>query len=123
MTRVHERLALPEPVQRAVIELIDAMRQQYPTAQFEVRRGTEDPEETFIMVTVDLEDPDEILAPILDRLLTMQLDDGLPIYVIPMHTRRRIAETRERIAALRPHREGVVAPATRRTRSADTRRG
>src|SRR5579871_8535 len=113
MKSADERLILQEPVQAAVTELIGLMQQRFPTATFAVRRGTEDPDETFIMATVDLEDPDDLLTPILDRLLNVQLEEGLPVYVVPVHTPERIAGTRRRIASQRSRRaKAAVSPSS-----------
>ncbi len=85
---------LSEPVQRAVLELTGLIVQQFPTASLEVAHGIDDPEDIFIIAEVDIDDPDDVLQVVLDRMLALQLDDGIPVYVVPVHTPRRIAETR-----------------------------
>lgn len=113
MIREHKQLMLPEPVQAAVTELTGLMRQCCPTATFAVHRGTEDPEETFITATVDVEDPDEVLTPVLDRLLTLQLDEGIPVYVVPVHTPKRTAQTRRSLTVQEARRDAGALPPTR----------
>jgi len=103
---------VPEPVRRAVSELTGLIHQHFPTATFQVRRGVEDPEETFITTTVDIEDPDEVLEPIMDRMLALQLDEEVPVYVVPVHTPERIAETQRRIATHLQRRDTEALPLT-----------
>ena|SRR5579883_1423039 len=78
--------------QQAVNELIDMVKQRYPTASFEVGPGPENPEATHIIVTVDVDDPDEVTDLVLERELELQIDEGIPVYVIPIHTPERVAE-------------------------------
>lgn len=70
-------------VRDAVTELQGTIRACFPTASFEVAQG-EDPVGTYVTVTVDIDDPDEVLDLVMDRLLDMQIEDGLPVYVIPV---------------------------------------
>lgn len=86
---------------RAVAELAGAIRGRYPTATFRVRPGVDDPEATYLVATVDVEDPDAVLDLVVDRLLELQLDEHLPINVLPVHTPERVAETRQRLAQRR----------------------
>lgn len=78
--------------QQAVTELIDMIQQRYPTASFEVGPGPENPEATHIIVTVDIDDPDEVTDLVIERELELQIDEGIPVYVIPIHTPERVAE-------------------------------
>lgn len=99
MKEHQEPLSLPRPIAAALSELQACIAQHFPTASFRVRRGVDDPGQTYLITTVDIEDPDEVMDSILDRLLELQLDEGLPINVVPIHTPERVAETRKRIAA------------------------
>jgi hypothetical protein len=78
-------------VQSALAELQDMIRSRYPTAIFVAAVG-EDPDGVYLTAAVDLEDPDEVLDVVIDRLLEIEIDEGLPIYVIPSRTSNRIAE-------------------------------
>lgn len=73
----------------AVVELQGLIQHNYPDACFEVRRG-EDPEGTYVLVTVDIEDPDEVVDVYVERLLELQVDEGLPLYVIPIRPLSRV---------------------------------
>src|SRR5215216_6030568 len=78
-------------VQAAVAELQHLIRSRYPTATFVVGEGWDDPEGVYITATVDLDDPDEVVDLIVARLLELQIDEGLPVYVIPIRTPERVA--------------------------------
>ena len=97
-----ESSALSDPrVHAAVAELQERITKQYPSATFEVGEG-DDPEGLYITATVDLDDPDEVVDLLVDRLLELQVDEGLPVYVIPVRTPERVAallEARRRAPA------------------------
>jgi hypothetical protein len=76
-------------IQSALDELRGIIAQQYPTAIFEVSRG-EDPEGIYLDAIVDVEDTDEVFDLVVDRLLEMQIDEELPIYVIPIRPVERV---------------------------------
>ncbi len=89
--------------QQAVAELIDMVRQRYPTASFEVGPGVDDPEGTFITATVDIDDPDMVTDLTIDRELELQIERGMPVYVIPIRTPERVAALRRQfISTERP---------------------
>ncbi len=94
-----EGLSLPEPIAAALSELQECIAQRFPTASFRIRRGIDDAEQVYLLAIVDVEDPDTVMDTVLSRLLELQLDQGLPINVVPVHTPERIAETRKRLAA------------------------
>ncbi|MBA2519732.1 MAG: hypothetical protein H0V24_08700 [Chloroflexia bacterium] len=54
---------------------------RYPDATFDVSVGGE-PDGVYLTVTVDLEDSGEVIDHILDRLLEVHIDEGLPVYVV-----------------------------------------
>ncbi len=79
-------------IQAAVAELKTAIHERFPTAEFAVTRR-EDPEPgIYVNATVDIEDLDEVTDPIVSRLVDMQVNEGLPVYVIAGWPERRIAE-------------------------------
>jgi len=73
-------------LQRAVDELQHLIRQVDPLATFQVVPG-EDPTGTYVLATVDVEDTELVMDAYMDRLLTLQIDEGLPLYVLPLHPR------------------------------------
>jgi hypothetical protein len=78
-------------VRHALAELESAIVARYPSATFEVSRGADDPGSIHLITTVDLDDPDEVGDLVIDRLIELQVDEGLPIHVIPVRTPERIA--------------------------------
>jgi hypothetical protein len=72
-------------------ELRQRIKERYPEARFRVAAGPEDPQEVHLVVTVDLDDPDEVLDVVMERMLQVQLDEELPVYVSPRRTPQRRA--------------------------------
>lgn len=68
----------------AVEELQTLIRRRYPDAQFEVLRDVDEPTGIHLATTVDYEDPDEVLDVVMDRLLELQVEERLPIHVLPL---------------------------------------
>lgn len=84
--------------QRAATELQQLIRAHYPSVVFEVGPGGDDPEGTYITAIVDIDDPDEVMDLVIDRLLALQVEEHLPIHVVPIRTPERVAELRHRRA-------------------------
>ncbi len=84
--------SLDIPRQQAVRELTELIRQYYPTVSFEITPGWDDPHGTYILATVDTDDPDEVTDLVLERELALQIDEGIPVYVLPLRTPERVAE-------------------------------
>lgn len=80
---------IDEPTQMAVNELEEMITKQYPNAAFQVAHG-EDPEGVYLKATVDIEDVDEVLDVVSDRLFAIQVEQGLPLYVIPLQPVERV---------------------------------
>jgi hypothetical protein len=83
-------------MQRAIAELRGLVQRHYPTATFRVSRGFDDPEAIHLWATVDVDDPDEVVDLVLERMMALQIEDGLPIFVIPVRPRGRVEVLRER---------------------------
>src|SRR3954470_1128880 len=92
-------------IERAVAELQDMIRQQWPTSMFSVSSG-EDPEGIYLDAVVDVDDTDEVMDVIVDRLLELQVEEQVPVYVVVTRTLDRIA----RAMHLRPHQNPPVSP-------------
>jgi hypothetical protein len=90
------------PSGQAIVELQGMIHRRYPSAQFHVRSGIDDPETSYLVATVDVDDPDEVLDLVLDRLLQLQVDDGLAIAVLPIHTPARVQQTMRQVSERRP---------------------
>jgi len=77
-------------IQAAIEEMRAVISERFPGATFAVGRR-DDPEGIYLTTTVDIDDPDDVVDVFIDRLLTMQIDEGIPLYVIPIRTPERIA--------------------------------
>jgi hypothetical protein len=78
-------------MEEALDELRQLIKERYPEARFSVAAGPEDPQEVHLVATVDLDDPDEVLDVVMERMLQFQLDEELPVYVSPRRTPQRRA--------------------------------
>ncbi len=89
-------------MQEAVEELKRLITERFPQAVFVVEEGF-DPEGIYLITTVDIADTDEVIAVVGDRLVEMQVDEGLPVYVTPLRPIERVvAELRDRETATPP---------------------
>ena len=80
-----------EPRMRGAInELMELVRRRYPEAQFRVSRGFDDPRIVHLTTVVDVDDPDEVTDLVIERENQLLIDEGLPIYVIPIRTPERV---------------------------------
>jgi len=80
---------LDEKERHAVKALRGIIRRRYPSAVFEVARG-EDPEGVYLRTIVDIEDVDDVLDFVLDALFRYQVEQGLPVYVLPLQPVERV---------------------------------
>lgn len=76
-------------IQAALDELRGMILERFPDATFTVSHG-EDPEGIYLNPIVDIDDLDEVTSVILSRVVDMQIDEGLPVYVIPGWPSHRI---------------------------------
>ena len=89
-------LALTPAMAKAVNELKGRISKHFPQASFVVEEGF-DPKGIYLMTTVDIADTDEVIEVIGDRLVELQVDEGLPLYVAPLRPIHRVvAQLRER---------------------------
>lgn len=86
-------------MQAALDELQGLIRARYSQATFSVAHG-EDPEGIYLRTTLDIEDVEDVLDAVRDRLFELQVEEGLPVYVIPLEPIERVVQTtRARIRA------------------------
>ena len=77
----------------------------YPGTAFEVTSGEDDPDIIQLIATVDVEDTDDVMDVVIDRLLELEVDEGLPIYLVPIHLPERVlSRLRSESQGQRPHR-------------------
>jgi hypothetical protein len=67
----------------ASTELETLIRQAYPDASFS-RLWLDDPEGMHLQVIVAVDDPEEVFDLVCDRLLHFQIEEGLPLYLVPL---------------------------------------
>ena len=95
-------IRLTPRMKEALDELKGLITARFPQAAFVVEEGF-DPEGVYLITTVDIADTDEVIAVIGDRLVALQGDEGLPIYVTPLRPIDRVvAELRQREATTPP---------------------
>ncbi len=78
-------------VRSALDELKKMITQRYPEATFEVSEG-DDPHGIYLTVTVDVEDSTEVMGVVVDRMVDMQVEQGLPVYVVIVRPLERVLE-------------------------------
>lgn len=88
-------LELSPRMSAAVEEIEQLILRHYPEATFDIGEG-EDPVGIHLIATVDLEDLGEVRDLYRDRIVDMQVDEGLPLYVISVRPIERSLEMRRR---------------------------
>lgn len=80
MTR-ERQTSLSSRMEEAIAELSDLIASHYPEAAFTVSEG-EDPDGIYLTATVDVEDMGEVVDVFLDRMVDLQVEEELPIFVV-----------------------------------------
>ena len=97
--RQETHVPLTPRMEEAVQELKKLITARFPQAAFVVEEGF-DPKGTFLVTTVDIADTDEVVDLVGNRLVELQVTEGLPVYVTPLRPIERvIAQLREQEAA------------------------
>jgi hypothetical protein len=84
-------LALDDRMRQAVLELENTIRRKFPHAAFEVSRAADNPGAVHLIASVDVDDTDEVLDTVIDRVVELQVEEQIPLHVIPVRTTERIA--------------------------------
>jgi hypothetical protein len=87
--RAKQRNLMTPHMQAAIEELQRLIQQHYPEATFQVEPG-DDPTGMYVLATVDVEDTDVVVDVYIDRLLDLQIDKGLAVYVVPVRPLARV---------------------------------
>lgn len=90
-------VVLDERMQAAVDEMKEMIANRFPVVRFSVAEG-EDPEGIYLIVTLDVEDLEEVTDLFISRMVDLQIEDELPLFVIPERTPERTAAILEREA-------------------------
>jgi hypothetical protein len=100
--RPERQVHLTPRLEEAVRELQRLITARFPQAAFVIEEGV-DPEGIYLVTTVDIADTDEVIELVGDRLVALQIEEGIPVYVTPLRPIERvIAQLREREAATPP---------------------
>jgi hypothetical protein len=94
MSREHVEQLDPR-ITSALDELQILIRTRYPDAQFAVVRDVDDPLAIHLTTTVDTEEPEDVVDIVIDRLLELQVEERLPIHVIPLRPIERLVSLEE----------------------------
>ncbi|HTE84546.1 MAG TPA: hypothetical protein VK821_07420 [Dehalococcoidia bacterium] len=84
MIAVGRKPKLAPRMRQAVSELKRLLAKQYPEATFRVGRSPEDAAIVHLITVVDVPDTTQVVDLVLDRVLQLQVEEKLPIHVIPM---------------------------------------
>lgn len=105
-----DRPLLDDPeIKEALQELQTLIESQYPDASFDVFER-DDPKGVRLQATADLEDLDEVMDVVMDLLFDIQVERGLPVYVVTEQPFRRVAE--QIAASPRPASARIVMPSS-----------
>jgi hypothetical protein len=81
-------------IQAALSQLKSLILAQFPDATFDVFKG-EEPCGIYLRATVDVEDTDEVIDTFISRLVDMQVEEELPVYVLVLQPIERVVELME----------------------------
>ena len=100
-------------IRAALAEMREMIKAAYPTTTFQTYRG-EDPDGVYLQAIVDVDDTNDVMDVYIDRLVDIQVEERLPVYVIPAHTPERVAQLvteaeqrRKQASAAKSSREAV----------------
>src|SRR4051794_28065892 len=93
--------AIAPRMQRALDELQRMIQGRWPAATFSMTRGHDDPGIVHLNTTVDIDDTEAVIDLVIERMLELQIDENLPVVVIPTRPMARILAERQKAAATR----------------------
>src|SRR5688572_31308848 len=99
--KTQNHVHLTPRMQEALHELKGLITARFPQAAFVVEEGF-DPEGVYLIPTVDIADTDDVIAVIGDRLVELQVDEGLPVYVTPLRPIERVVSDLQKREAATP---------------------
>jgi hypothetical protein len=84
------RVSADPRILAAIDELTTLIRVHYPDASFDVFRG-EDPDGVYLRATVDMDDSEQVIEVVLDKLYEIQVERALPVHVVTTQPLARVA--------------------------------
>lgn len=100
--------ALDSRMQAAVDDLQTLIRQHHPKAELRVSRDPEGSDAIHLISVLDVDDTDLVVDELIDRMMQLQIDEALPIFVVPVRT-----PTRERAVRAEARMTTSVSTASR----------
>jgi hypothetical protein len=89
-------------MEAALEELKGLVRARYPEATFQVSRSPENPQTVLLKPVVDIEDRDEVMDVVIERLGELQSEAQLPIFVVPIRPPARREAIRQAMKQTAP---------------------
>ena len=86
---------LDERTRQAIQEVQGIIAARYPTTTFELARAADDPRSIHLLAVADVDDPDEVGDLVVDRVVALQIDEGIPLHVIPLRKPERVQAAQE----------------------------
>ncbi len=84
----------------ALAEFRQRIAERYPEATVAVERGVE-PLGVYLVATIDIEDTFEAFDLVADRMVDLQVEEGMPVYVTVVRPQTRVLEDLRRREAER----------------------
>jgi hypothetical protein len=81
-------------MQQAIDELKDMIQARYPAARFRVDHSLDDPCIVHLVALVDIEDTDAVMDVVVDRMMELQIEDHLPLFVVPVRPHAATSRTK-----------------------------
>ncbi|MBA2598878.1 MAG: hypothetical protein H0V00_19835 [Chloroflexia bacterium] len=79
-----------ERTRQAIREVQAVIAARYPATIFELARAADDPRGIHLLAITDVDDPDEVGDLVIDRIVALQVDEGIPLHVIPLRMPERV---------------------------------
>jgi len=76
---------------QAITELKATIGKRYPGTRFDLSHPDDEPSSVELTAVVDIDDPDQVLDLVIDRVIHLQVEEQLPIHVVPVRTPERVA--------------------------------
>jgi hypothetical protein len=90
--KIDQPFELGAKLQAAVDELAAMIGARYPSAQFQVSRHPEEATTVLLEAIVDIDDTDQVVDLVFERMEQLRIAEGVPILVIPLRTPERVAK-------------------------------
>ncbi len=88
---IRDQILYHPEMQVAIAEMREFILERFPEATFRAFVGDE-PLGVYLATTVDVDDPDELFDMVIDRVLDLQIEQGIPLHVLPLQTPERNAK-------------------------------